>query len=329
MEKLANQFVKYVSEVAGQPATWSPRASDHLPLYLSQQYTQCKITIGRRSFLGILLLDNASFRPATFEKNLRQIMATATDMAGYCLIAEALPAYVRQRLVERQVPFVVPGQQLYWPELGLAVQARKKKQAPVAVAIVSPATQAVLICALTGGIPTPITPKSLAEKLVYTNMTMTRALDEIEANTLGKVERNGRERLLNFPAGRRALWPAALPYLRNPVRETVRIRESQLPPELRIKAGETALGGLSMLMPPKEPVYALGAQAWKKIASHVEQIPVEDTGTCRVQLWCYPPELFARGGRADCFSLYLSLRAEEDVRVEAALEEMMEKTAWS
>ncbi|OGQ95523.1 MAG: hypothetical protein A2521_07640 [Deltaproteobacteria bacterium RIFOXYD12_FULL_57_12] len=329
MEKLANQFVKYVSEVAGQPATWRPRASEHLPLYLTQQYTQCEITIGRRSFLGILLADSASFRPATFEKHLRQIMVGATDVEGYCLVAEALPAYLRQRLVERKIPFVVPGQQLYWPELGLAVQARKKKQTPVAVAIVSPATQAVLICALTGGIPAPITPKSLAEKLGYTTMTMTRALDEIEANALGQVERNGRERLLNFPAGRRALWPAALPYLRNPVRETVRIRESQLLLKLRIQAGETALGGLSMLVPPKEPVYALGAQAWKKIASRVEQIPVEDTGTCRVQLWCYPPELFARDGQVDCFSLYLSLRAEEDARVEAALEEMMEKMAWS
>lgn len=108
----------------------------------------------------------------------------------------------------------------------------------------SPATQAVLIYALTGGISAPITPKSLAGKLGYTTMTMTRALNESEANALGKEGRNGRERLLDFPAGRRALWPAALPYPRNPVRETVRIRESQLPPELRIKAGETALGGL-------------------------------------------------------------------------------------
>src|SRR5660397_140392 len=110
---------------------------------------------------------------------------------------------------------------------------------------------------------------------------------------------------------------------------TVRIRESRLPLDSRTVAGDTALAALSMLVPPKEPVYALGSQAWKKIANNVEQIPVEDVETCRIQLWCYDPALFARGGRVDCFSLYLSLRDEEDERVEAALEEMMEKTAWS
>jgi len=329
MEKVTKQFVEYVSEVSGRPVAWGPRVSARLPQYLAQQYALFEITIERRGFLGVLLKDSADFRPSVLEKHLRQIMASVTDREGYCLIAQELPGYVRRRLVERQVPFVVPGQQLYWPELGLAVQARKKKNAPVAVDTVSPATQTVLICALTGGMPTPVTPKILAERLGYTTMTMSRALDEIEANALGQVERSGRERLLDFPAGRRHLWQEALRYLRNPVRETVRIRESRLPPDSRTVAGDTALAALSMLVPPKEPVYALGSQAWKKIADNVEQIPVEDVETCRIQLWCYDPALFARGGRVDCFSLYLSLRDEEDERVEAALEEMMENTAWS
>src|SRR5660398_185261 len=52
---------------------------------------------------------------------------------------------------------------------------------------------------------------------------------------------------------------------------------------IRTVAGDTALAALSMLVPPKEPVYALGSQAWKKIANNVEQIPVEDVETCRIQ----------------------------------------------
>jgi hypothetical protein len=212
--------------------------------------------------------------------------------------------------------------------LGLAVQARKKKTRPVAVNTLSPATQAVLINALTGDMRRPITARNLTATLGYTTMTMSRALDEIEANGLGRVAQKGRERLLDFPEGRKALWEASLPFLRNPVRETVRIRESQLPQESRIEAGETALSGLSMLMPPKEPVFAVGRRAWKEIAGRVELIPVEDAGTCLVQVWYYDPFLFARDGRVDCFSLYLSLRGEVDERVEGALEEMMGKVAW-
>jgi hypothetical protein len=226
------------------------------------------------------------------------------------LIAQDLPGYVRQRLVERKIPFVVPGRQMYWPELGLAVQARKAKSVPVPVDILSPVTQVVLIYALTGGMPEPVTPKILAEKLNYATMSMSRALDEIEANKLGHVGRNGRERLLSFPEGRRTLWQTALPFMRNPVRETVRIRKS-------------------MLVSPKEQVYALGRRSWKRIAGKVETIPVEDKGTCRVQLWRYDPALFSKEGKVDTFSLYLSMRNEEDERIESALEEMMEKVVWS
>jgi len=329
MEKLASQFVEYTSELSGQPIAWGTGVLRSLPQYLAQHYELYEITVAQRRFLGILLKDNADFRPSAFAKHLRHLLVVAKDTDSYCLVAWDLPSYVRQRLVKRQIPFVVPGRQLFWPELGLAVQARKIKGGPVPVAAVSPATQAVLIWALMGGITAPITPKSLAERLGYSTMTLSRALDEIEANSLGQVGRKGRERLLDFPAGQPALWGAALPYMRNPVREVVRIRESLLSPTVRLKAGETALASLSMLVPPKEPVYALGRQHWKSLASQVEHIPVEDEGTCRVQIWRYEPALFARAERVDCFSLYLSLRDEPDERVQTALEEMMESIAWS
>jgi hypothetical protein len=329
MEKLSRKFVEYVSEVGGQSTAWGGRVPAQLPQYLAQRYALFEIAIGRRRFLGIILNDTSDFRPSVFEKHLRQIMLQVTYLEEYCLIAQDLPGYVRQRLVERKIPFVVPGRQMYWPELGLAVQARKAKSVPVPADILSPVTQVVLIYALTGGMPEPVTPKILAEKLNYATMSMSRALDEIEANKLGHVGRNGRERLLSFPEGRRTLWQTALPFMRNPVRETVRIRKSLLIPVLRIDAGESALASLSMLVSPKEQVYALGRRSWKRIAGKVETIPVEDKGTCRVQLWRYDPALFSKEGKVDTFSLYLSMRSEEDERIESALEEMMEKVVWS
>lgn len=328
MNNLVEQFVKYLFEVTGQRATCRLRSSAMLPQLLVQQYYLFDITIDKRQFLGILLAHGDGFRPAVFEKHLRQILTFVPDVEGYCLIAEELMAYVRQRLVERKVPFVVPGLQLNWPELGLALQARRKKKSLIAVDTVSPATQAVLIYALTGGIQEPTTQKKLAIRLGYTTMSMSRALDEIEANELGQVLRKGRKRLLDFPEGMKALWNAALPFFRSPVRETVRILDHQLPQNFRIEAGEMALARMSMLMPPREPVYAVGRQIWKKISGQVEIIPIEEKGTCLVEIWYYNPIHFARRGRVDSFSLYLSLRDEVDERVEGALEEMMEKVEW-
>jgi hypothetical protein len=48
----------------------------------------------------------------------------------------------------------------------------------------------------------------------------------------------------------------------------------------------------------------------------------------RVEVWSYDPKRFAKEGFVDTFSLYLNLRNDQDERIEAALEEMMEKVEW-
>lgn len=324
MGDLKQQFIEYLSKASGQPVAWEMRVPLKLPQYLAQRYSLFDIFVGRNWYLGIFLKDKADFRPATFEKHLRQIMSQTVNLDGYCLIADDLPAYIRARLVERQVNFVVPNLQMFWPELGLAMQARKPKAGLPQVDVVSPATQAVLIGLLTSKVIKPTSAKILAEKLGYTTMTMSRALDEIESSEIAKVERKGRERLL-FPGSVKSLWSKALPFMRNPVRETVHIEETLLPLNMRVAAGETALATQSMLAPPREPVYALGRDNWKQIADVVEQIPVADEGTSRVQLWRYDPALFSTAGRVDPFSLYLCLKDEMDERVQSALEELMER----
>lgn len=326
MEKLLHQFIGYLSKMTGLPVSWGEAVSRPLPQYLARQYALREVITGGRVFLGILLKDAGDFRPAAFEKHLTHVLPKDAPLDGFCLIAPALPGYTRRRLVERHIPFVVPGQQLHWPALGIAAQARKTGRTPAQKEAVTPAAQAVLIYALNGNIKKPVTPKELAKKLGYTAMSMTRALDEIEASGLGRIAREGRERCLDFPEPPKDLWQKALPRLRTPVRKTVRIKETQLPRTMRIQAGESALADLSMLAPPKEPVYALGRRDWKHLVERVEQIPVEDVETCRIQLWRYDPALFVQNDRIDPFSLYLSLQDETDERVETALAEMMEKT---
>lgn len=323
MKRFAEKFVEYFFETAGLPADLGRAVPTDFPQYLKQRYSFYEVVIDHRLFLGVFLEDSADLRPAMFEKHLRQILQNTDNYEGYCLIAEDLPAYVRRRLIERRIPFVVPGLQMFWPDLGLAMQARKTKAGLPQVNVVSPATQAVLISLLMSKVIEPTTAKRLAEKLGYTTMTMSRALDEIESSEIAKVERKGRERLL-FPVSVKSLWSKALPLMRSPVRETVRIDENLLPRNMRVVAGETALATQTMLVPPREPVYALGRVNWKQIADVVEQIPVEDEETCRVQLWRYDPALFSTAGRVDPFSLYLCLKDEMDERVQSALEELME-----
>lgn len=324
-----NQYTEYLAEATGLPVVWGEHLPVRLPQYLGQQYAIHTITVAGRSYLGLLLKEPEQFRPATLEKQLGRLLALVPDFQGFCLIADELPRYVRQSLVKRQIPFVVPGSQLYWPELGAVVQNQRTKAKTVAVTTVSPATQVLLIAGLVGAVEDGVNVSLLARRLGYTAMTMSRAVSELEASALVTVLRRGRERTLVFGKDRHALWQTALPYLRNPIRETVRVKERELPERHRLLAGETALATMSMLVPPKEPVYALGRDDWKLLDEQMERIPIEDDGTCRVQIWRYDPGMFATQGRVDCFSLYLSLMDEHDDRVQLALDEMMEEVAWS
>ena len=324
MEATKQQFEDFVKKIAGYPVTWGNLITTPLPQLLKQRYALYKLHIGSRSFLGIYLKNKIEFKPATFEKHLQQVWQNITEYDAYCVITQDLPGYVRQRMVERKIPFVDIGRQLFWPELGAAYQQKKLKASPPVVKALSPATQAVLIYALNDGIQKPVTPKKLAEQLGYTPMTMTRALDEIESIKLCSVKRQGKERFL-LPEHKEMLWKNARPFLHNPVKNVKRIMEKDLPENQRLAAGETALAQCSMLTLPKEPVYALWNRYWKKLSKTAQTVPIEDEGTCQLQLWHYNPALFAAEGRVDPFSLYLSLQTERDERVESALEKIMEK----
>lgn len=326
MKKLADQFARYVSETTGQPVDCKA-VPEALPQYLAQAFELVAVKVAGRRFLGIFLEDARDFRPAAFEKQLPRLAAAggSENPDGYCLVAASLPAYVRARLVERQIPFVVPGRQIHWPQLGLAYRERGANNTAAPAGRTGPVTQSILLLALNDILEPPVTPKLLAATLGVSAMSTTRALDEIEANGLGRIVRRGRERLLDFPQGRALLWKAAAPLMRNPVRTRIRVAEETLPADFRLQAGETALASVTMLAAPAEPVYALGRKTWRQLEGVVEILPVMDAGTCQVQLWRYDPAPLARHGRVDPFSLYLSLDKETDERVQAAREQLMEQ----
>lgn len=329
MNELAKQFEQYMAVMTQERISATPLAAEkRLPHFLQQLYTFYCLRMGVRTYLGVFVLDQAQFKPSSFVKHMRQL--PLDEMEGYCLVAQSLPSYVRKKLIENGVPFVVPGSQLFWPALGMAMQQRGSWRQPLAkTEQLSPSSQVVVLHALTGHIDEAITPRLLAESLDYSAMTMTRALDEIEANGLGKVTREGRERRLFFPDGRKTLWEQARPLLRNPVREAVRLMESDVPVEFRLLAGESALAARTILGYPPTPIYAVGREGWKVVQKKgAEVIPVEEPGTCTLQIWRYNPALFADDNCVDIFSLCLSLQDVRDERVESALDDMMERYSW-
>lgn len=63
-------------------------------------------------------------------------------------VTDALASYERKRLIEQKVPFIVPGNQLYLPELGIDLREYFRQRAGSAESPLSPSAQALLITAL-------------------------------------------------------------------------------------------------------------------------------------------------------------------------------------
>ena len=318
----------YLADIVGFKLDAHMRQKGNEPIFISDLYTFTTLKAGKDHFLGIMLRKPEAFRPSDFEKHQRFFphAGEGREYKGFVVIAPYLEGFIRKRLIEMKIPFIVPGMQLYWPELGMEYRTHSRNKAVyMAATKIDPATQAVLIGALNGTYAQPITPTALGQKLGYTAMTMTRALDEIEAAKLGAVSKAGRQRLLTFPGGAKALWEKAKPVLINPVRATFYYWKRDIQRELKLLAGESALSELSDLVAPRTATYALGRAAWQKFKEKpIPQIPVEDDGTCAVQVWRYDPALFAKQGSVDVFSLYLSLQDNKDERVEMALSEVIE-----
>ena len=327
MKDLVNRLKRYLSDTLGITATFSkPTNLRSLPFFIQDSYDVFQVKLLNEAFIVLASENNSELTPATIHKHI-DIVSQQLKMKAV-FVDSTISSFNRKRLIEHKVPFVIPGNQMYLPDLGIHLREyfAKKRSKPI---ILGPSTQAVILYALTQTIIEPLTPTQLAESLGYSRMAMTRSLDEIESLELAEVLITGRQRLVYFDKNRRNLWEKALPHLKTPVRENVWLKT--MIDELPVcQAGLTALAYYSMLTPPQKQVYAASAKNWQAIKRKYppEIITYPDDAECELEIWRYSPGLFVNGKIVDPFSLYLSLRDIKDERIESAIEEMIEGIEW-
>lgn len=328
MKNLIDDFERYLKEaldLAVKPMPWEH--ADRLPFFLRDLYRFYTFPLLDVHCLLMVAREQQEQTPAIVRKHLEQVRKHWDAEMIY--MHPLVTAYNRKRLIEHKVPFVVPGNQMYLPMLGIDLREHFRKGRPSG-SVLSPATQTLVLHGLFNESEQAFTPSSVAACLGYTAMTLTRAFNELESVGLAEVFMQGRERMLRFKWTKQELWENAKAFMRSPVRKRTYIT----PPQRNwpgLIAGLTALAHYTFLAPPANPVYAMGAAAFKSLKQ--KHGLTEITGPLEpeigeIEIWSYPPDLFANGKAVDRFSLYLSLRKSEDERVEGALAEMMEAIEW-
>lgn len=323
MRDLIESLKNYLNEalnVSIDVHRWKNTGS--LPFFLTDAYDFFNFLIFEQPCLLMVSKEKAEITPGLISKHYKQAQKSCDDCIIYA--QSSLSSYNRKRLIEHNIPFIIPGNQMYLPHLGIDLREHFRRLHDKKNKAFSPASQAVIIYALVHQTSENLTSSYFVEKLGYTLMTINRAFAELKAAQIGQFFQEGRKRCWAF-SDKRILWKEAAPFLRSPVKKRLWLKSHQL----KIIAGLTALSHLSLLAPPSLPVFAANMhqwEIWQKLG--FEELPSADGADIQLEIWHYDPELFAKNNIADPFSLYLSLKENQDERIESALKEMMENIEW-
>ncbi|MEA3266850.1 MAG: hypothetical protein U9P42_07895 [Candidatus Fermentibacteria bacterium] len=161
-------------------------------------------------------------------------------------------------------------------------------------------------------------------------MTIIRAFNQLEQAEIADHYKVGKERLLQFLYQGKELWSKGQVFLSSPVKNSIEIHASNVqlnyPP-----AGLSALARHTMIGEPKTPVLAVSSREWRSATADRYQEQHNLFGypdTVHLELWNYDPCKLAQRDTVDFLSLYLSLREDENERIQDSLESLIGSFRW-
>lgn len=320
----------YLHEILGiAPRFRAWPGAGKLPYFLQDSFEVRELKVLDRQML--LAIDKRPEKQGL--ANVRGQMDKLRQLAGIPVVyvTGALASYERKRLIDQKVPFLVPGNQLYLPDLGIDLREYFRKPPAAPDTALSPATQAMLITVL---LRQPWSgqwqPAEVVRDLGYTAMTLSRAVKELTVTGIATLRTEGRARWLHTECSAAETWERAQPLLRSPIKRRFWAKPipNWKPPHVKL-AGLSALARYSMLSEPQWSSYAVSPAQWKAATQDgVETLPEPLPGACEWELWHYNPALFPGSDAVDPLSLTLSLQGNTDERVQLALDELKERFPW-
>lgn len=331
LEALAQAAEAYVEDAFGQRLGLVPAAPTNLPHFILDRYAIWQGWLNGRALLLMAIkedLPRGSGASAQYLKH-REMVRRELGADLVLLLLGRVPNVIRRQMMERKIGFIAPGAQLYVPEAFLDLRERAPALAIAHTEQISPTAQFLLLAILQGRALDGLNLTELADELHVSIMSISRALDELEALQLAKAHHVGRQRRLHMTLNGRELWEKAKPKLQSPVRK-VRVISAMSDDEIGPLAGTSALARYTMLAPPRIETRAVLAASWKSLQAQRSLRPATafDDERVEVQTWTYDPWILAQNGIVDRLSLYLSVREDPDERVTQAAEELLEAIAW-
>lgn len=237
------------------------------------------------------------------------------------------PFYERQRLMDKGVYFVISDKFAHLPMLVALERPSTRKEATRLSAV----GQYLLLYHLQVNSIEGLTAQEIHPLVPYSYESVALGLTCLADLGLCEKEKVGlRSKAVHFGCVGKDLWDKASAFLINPVEQRVFCDELKTGKEHPI-CGVNALSHYTMLNPDKERTIAVVSREYREIkANDVLTNPNVFDGNILIEVWKYPP--VAKLGETpvwvDRLSLALSLKDDDDPRVEGEVERMINEMKW-
>ena len=262
----------------------------------------------------------------------RSLSVTASNLTSLfqlptIFMLPACPAYERQRLIDKDVYFVVSDKFAHLPMLLANERIRRTKLAKA----LTPVAQYLLLYHLQIESIEGLAARDIENKIPYSYASITLGITCLEDLGLCRKVANGSKRkTIHFGKVGKELWEQAQPFLDSPVEERIYCDEL-LSEDHFTTCGINALAHYTWLNPDSERTIMMTAKQLRDFkASGLLIRPNEFDGGIIIEAWKYPPvtSIGTKAEWVDRLSLAISLREDADPRVEGEVERLINEIEW-
>ena len=244
-------------------------------------------------------------------------------------VFDSIASYNKQRLINYKVNFIVPGNQLFIPELFMSINDRNSSVGLLHNYENQQKLSNIAQLALLYHLQKFNLDGSDCQELMYkfhsSYITTIRAIDSLKNASLIQISETKVKRI-QFVAGGKDLWNKACKYLSSPVIKTLRFDEQFLPFDVFKKSGISALSHYTMINESFNQQYAVACEEYKIFSQSNNNMRFSKKyGDNIIELWRYNPAILSDNNCVDRLSLYLSLKDNKDPRVEKETEKLLEQ----
>lgn len=307
--------MEYLKQVLGIEVAYESKAVEHLPNFISTRYVIQRVSLSGQK--AVFLRPKTELEQVrTLKKHMERVQISAGCPA--ILLLEKITARQKEYLLREKIAFVAEGKQIYLPFMAVYLQERCDAEKNTRKEIL-PSAQMLLLHFIYAGAQ-ELSTSQAAKDLDLTPTSVSRASRQLEELGLLHARKSGVQKVLFSDDSPKELFYRARSVLLNPVKRTVYVPKEEMRIEL-LESGYSALAEYSILSAPVVRCYASGRiSQWNHCMTPALQ---DSCSQAAVEMWRYDPRKLSKTKMVDELSLALSLREDNDERVEEAVEEML------